>query len=319
MSANTINKNRRYRLIIGDYQKDEAFEVTSHEMSFDISKTSDNKTSTNSARIEITNLNSEAENLVNTDYAYVQLDVGFGDDSDLKTIYIGQAVNVVTRKSNADVVTQMVCGTGYTELNHTSLSKVIPENTTVKEAFELIIRDIPNVDRGVFNGVNINSKITKGYTTNGTVKEVLDKLSDAYKLEWRINDNTFFANDVGKGDTDKYLSAYVVNETTGLIDEPYRTSGDGRKGTADETKTKGVQFQMLINPNLTVGNIVKLESQRIEGWFKVDEIRYHGSYRGNDWVQDVLCSYIEQVLDENKPTTVAATPTPLSPLIARRV
>jgi hypothetical protein len=297
-NTNTINKNRRYKLTIGDYSKNEAFELETHQVTFDINKTSDNKTSSNSASIEITNLDSEIENLINTDYVYVRLDVGYEDDVDLKTVYVGQAVSVITKKAGADIVTQVVCGTGYTELNHSSLSKVIPENTTVKEAFELITKEIPNVSRGVFNGVNINSKITKGYTTNGTVKEILDKLSDTYNLEWRLNDNVLFINDVGKGSTDRYETAYVVNERTGLIGEPYKTSGDGRKGVEDETKTKGIQFSMLLNPNVTAGDVVKVESDRIEGWFKVDDIRYYGGYRSNEWYGDVACSYIEKVVNK---------------------
>jgi hypothetical protein len=53
---------------------------------------------------------------------------------------------------------------------------------------------------------------------------------------------------------------------------------------------------MLINPNVSAGEIIKLEDTEITGWYKVDSIRYSGSWRNGDWLQEVSCSAIEKVV-----------------------
>ena len=46
---------------------------------------------------------------------------------------------------------------------------------------------------------------------------------------------------------------------------------------------------MLLNPNIIPGTILKLEDDRLGGWYKVTEIRHYGSFRENDWYTDVYC------------------------------
>lgn len=288
------NKNRSVRLVIGDYKKNQALKIENNTINFRVSKSSDNKDSSNSASFEIINLSRKEENIIGTDYVYVRLEVGY--EGRYKTLYEGQAVQVTTRDEGTEVVTQVVCGTGYVELNHSVLSKTIPPNTTVKDAFDLLIKELPEISRGVYKGVNINSKLTKGYSANGTVKEILDKLATAYNVEWRINDNVFFVTDRDTSDT-SMSEAYVISAKTGMLGSPYVTSGDGTKGVKDKNKTKGVIFQSLINPNYTVGNAVKIEDERINGYFKVTDIDYSGSNRGSDFSQTVKCVYLEKVVD----------------------
>lgn len=288
------NKNRICRLTVGDYNNNQALVIDGLSITFRISKSSDNKDSNNSAVFEVINLSEKDENTIGTDFVYVKFEVGY--EGNYKTLYEGQAVQVVTRDEGTDTVTQIICGTGFVELNHNVMSKVIPENTTVKEAFELITKELPNISKGVYKGVNVNSNIVKGYSANGTVKEILDKLASAYNVEWRVNDNVFYVTDKDEPDT-TIDQAYVINRNSGLVGSPYRTSGDGRKTVKDETKTKGVIFTSLINPDYTVGNAVKIEDKRINGWFKVLDIDYTGGNRTQDFTQTVNCVYLEKVID----------------------
>jgi hypothetical protein len=63
-----LQRNRQYRLIVGDYNSGDALEITDLQVQFDISKSTDNKKRTNSASIEVTNLSFEHIKLLDTDY-----------------------------------------------------------------------------------------------------------------------------------------------------------------------------------------------------------------------------------------------------------
>lgn len=297
----TMQVNRRYRLLIGDYQNGNGLEITNLQITFDVSKSSDNSNNSNSASIEVYNLSKESLKILDTDYPAAYLYVGYGLDptKPLKLLFGGQVVNITTRKQGTDRITQLLLGTGYTELNHQLMSKVVPPGKTVKQVCEEVIKQFPNIQRGVFNGTNLNNTVSKGYSLSGTVKEVLDKISDTYKLEWRIDDDVLYINDKDRAETENFDTAYVITPETGLIEIPYYTSGDSRRTPKDKAKKNGVQFSMLINPEIIAGKIVKLEDTDITGWFKVDSIRYSGSWRAGNWTQDVYCSALEKVNNNN--------------------
>lgn len=293
----TIQINRQYRLLIGDYQTGNGLEITKLQLSFDVSKSSDNSNNSNSASIEIYNLSDNSLKVLETDYPAAFLYVGYS--SVLKLLFGGQVVSMTTRKQGADRVTQLILGTGYTELNHSLISKVVPPGKTVRQVCDEIVKQFPNVQRGVFNGTNLNNTVSKGYSLSGTVKEALDKLSDTYKLEWRIDDDVLYINDKDRADTENFAEAFVISPSTGLIEIPYYTSGDPRRTPKDKAKKNGVQFSMLINPEIIAGKIVQLVDTDITGWFKVDSLRYSGSWRSGNWTQDIYCSAIEKVNNNN--------------------
>lgn len=292
----TIQANRKYRLIIGDYQTGDGLEITDLQVSFDVSKSSDNSNHSNSASIEIYNLSDNSLKVLQTDYPAAVFEVGYGSIANgLKVLFAGQVTNVSTRKSGTDRVTQILLGSGYTELNHSTLSKVVPAGRTVKDVCDELLKSFPNVSRGVFNGTNLNNVVSKGYPISGTLKESLDKLSDTYSLEWRLDGDVLYINDKDRAENENFAEAYIISPSSGLIEIPYYVSGDIKKSTNDKTKKQGVQFTMLINPSVYAGMIIKLEDTEITGWFKVDSVRYSGQWRNGSWIQDVRCSAIEKV------------------------
>jgi len=289
----TMQYDRSYSLIIGDYNTNEAVEIDDLQISFDVSKTSDNSKSGNSASIEVTNLSRERAKLLETDYPAAVFSVGFGGNN--KLLFAGQVVNVSIRKSGTERITQLLLGSGYTELNHEIISKVVPAGKTVKEVAAEITKAIPNISRTSFNGTNLNNVVLKGYPISGTAKEALDGLCNTYNLEWRIDADVIYINDKDRAENENFNSALVISPDSGLIEIPYYVSGDVTRTKLDSVKKQGVQFTMLINPEVYAGQIIKLEDTEIEGWFKVDSVRYSGSWRNGSWIQDVRCSAIEKV------------------------
>lgn len=285
--------NRNYRLFLGDFKNGDGIEISDLQVSFDVSKSSDNSARSNSASIEITNLSEESLKILDTDYPAASFELGY--DGEYKLLFAGQVTYHTTRKQGTDRITQILMGAGYTELNHNTISKIVPAGRTVKDVCDELVKSFPNISRTVYNGTNFNNPVIKGYPLSGTLKEALDKLSDTYNIEWRLDDSVLYFNDKDRAESENFNSAFIISPDSGLIEIPYRASGDIKRTLNDPVKKQGVQFTMLINPSVYPGQIIKLEDTEIEGWFKVDSVRYSGSFRNGFFNQDVYCSSIEKV------------------------
>lgn len=289
--------NRQYRLRVGDGIEGQGLDITDLQVTFDISKTSSNTDKTNSASIEIYNLSEDSLKVLDVDYPAAVFECGYRDLG-IKRLFAGQVVNVTTRKSGTDRITQIQMGDSYVELNHQIMSSLVAPGRTVQDVAEDIRKAIPGVSRGVYNGTNLSNPIIYGYPLQGTPKDMLNELSRKYFLEWQIDDGVLYVHDNDRANTENFEQAYVVSRYTGLIENAYRVSGDIRRSEQDEAKKQSVQWKMLLNPDIVPGSIVKLEDTLITGWMKVTDIRHTGDYRGTNWYTEVKAEAIEKVRKE---------------------
>lgn len=290
-----IQRNRQYELRVGDARSGDGLLINNLQCTFDISKTSDNKAKTNSAAIEITNLSDESLKVLDTDYPAAYFSAGYVEIG-MKLLFSGQVTQISTRKSGTDRITQIVMGSAYTDLNHDVLSQLVAPGKTVQDVADDIRKAIPGVSRGVYNGTNLTNPVIYGYPLMGTPKEMLNELSDKYQVEWQIEDDILYVHDIGRGNRENFDTAYVISKYTGLIDNAYRVSGDRRRSKKDENKKQGVQFKVLLNPDLQAGDIVKLEDTFISGWYKISDIRHYGGFRETAWFSEVRATAIEKVV-----------------------
>lgn len=290
-----IQKNRQYKLAIGDYQSGNGLLIDKLQVTFDISKSTNNKNRTNSASIEVYNLSEESLKVLDTDYPVAVFEAGYLDTGGPQRIFAGQVTNVSTRKSGTDIVTQIQMGSGYTALNHDTLSDVVPPGNSVKDAAEKLRKAI-GADRGVYNGTNLNNEIIYGYPLSGTPKEMLDELAEKYQLDWQLDDGVLYVHDSDRAATEQFQQAYVISPFTGLIERPYRVSGDRRRSKKDKVKKPGVQMKILLNPDIKAGDIIQIEEGLLKGWYKVDSIRHSGSWRGDNWTTEIKGSSLEKVI-----------------------
>jgi len=292
-----IQRDRQYELIIGDFQTGEGLQVTDLQVTFDISKSTDNKKKTNSAAIEVYNLSTEHIKLLDTDYPAAVFSAGYLDTGGTKRLFSGQVTHVTTRKSGTDRVTQITLGSGYVELNQQVLSEFVPEGQPPKAAAERLIRAI-GADRGVFNGTNLNNPLIYGYPLSGTPKEMLNELCEKYACNWQLDDNVVYIHDNDRANTENFQQAYVISKYTGLIETPYRVSGDRQRSTKDKVKKPGIQMKILLNPDIRAGDIIYLEDTLITGWLKVESLRHTGGWRSPTWYTEIKATSLEKVIQQ---------------------
>ena len=287
-------RNRQYDLLIGDYKTASGLEINNLQITFDISKSNNNKSKTNSAAIEIYNLSDDQLKILDVDYPIATFAAGYKDTGGPKSLFVGKINNVTTRKSGTDRVTQIQLGSGYTELNHEVLSDLVPPGQNVQDAIEKL-RIAIGADRGVYNGTNLNNELIYGYPLSGTPKEMLDELCEKNNLNWQLDGNVLYVNNNDRANTENFNQAYVISEYTGLIEIPYRVSGDNRRSAKDKVKKPGIQFKILLNPEIIAGSIIRLEDTLITGWYKVESLRHTGGWRSPGWHTEIKATAIEKV------------------------
>lgn len=281
-------KNRAYSLIVGDIGTGNGFEVTNLQLSFDVNKTSSAKDRTNSATIEITNLSEEKRKFLEQDYIAAVFSAGYHDTT-IKRLFSGQVTKATSRKNGTDIVTQISMGAEYTDLNHKTLSKFVAPGKTYKDVIEELRKELPGVSKTVYNGVNLNNPVIDGYPLSGSARQMLDEISESQQIEYHIDDGVLYANDMSGTSTDNFNTAYLISKETGLIELPYAVSGDPTRGKKDPVKKAGVQFKILLNPEIVCGSIVQLVDETFGGYYKVTSTRTYGQFRGNDWYTDLRC------------------------------
>ncbi|PKA72863.1 hypothetical protein ATI02_5964 [Pseudomonas baetica] len=285
-------RERTYSLVVGDYQTGNGLLIETLQMAFDVSKVADNKNNNgNSASIEIYNLNPSQIALLDTQFIDATLSVGYRDIGN-RVLVSGNVMEVVTRKSGDDYVTQLTMGEGYSDLNHNKLKGVVSPGSTVADVIEAIRKEMPSVARGSVTGTNLNNPVVSGWRLSGTPREALKKLCEANQLEYNITGNVLNTTDVNGVFTKDTVNCPVLNEVTGLIETPFHILQQAGKSKKDKRRRKGMQFKALLNPMILPGAIVKLESPVITGFYRVNAARFSGDFRGNDWTVECTCSEI---------------------------
>lgn len=298
-----IQKDRVYELTLGDTKSgdavvitnvarpeyDPAVRVETLQVTFDITKSSDNKRGRNSASIEVYNLSQDSIRKLESEYLVCTFKAGYKDTGPLVVVQ-GNVVETRTTKKGVDYITQILMGEGYTELNHTKLKSLVAPGKTVEDVIEEIRKQMPGVVRGSIMGTNLNSAIMYGYPLTGTPAQMLNQVCEANRLEWHVTGGVLNVSDENGLLSKNQSLAPIVSEETGLIDVPFFTSAEGRKLPKDKKRRRGVQFTALLNAEYNPGYIVSIQSKLINGIYRINTSRFYGDFRGRDWYVECFCS-----------------------------
>lgn len=288
-----IQKDRVYELTIGDTTNGTGFVVESSlQIRFQINKSSDNKRGHNNATIEVYNLSPEHIRALESEYLYCKFSAGYRDTGPLVLVE-GNVVESSTVKRGTEFVTQITMGEGYNDLNHVKLKQMVAPGKTNLEVIEEIRSKCPSIARGAYTGEQLNKTTMFGYPLVGTPLQMLQDVCEANRMEFNVSGGVLNISDENGLLTKNQVLAPVVSELTGLIDVPFYTSPEGRKLKGDKKKRRGVQFKALLNSTYNPGYIVKIESDFITGFYRINTARFTGDFRGNDWYVECFCGTIE--------------------------
>lgn len=289
---------RDYELVIANAKTGEAVVITPPlQIEFDIQKFIDNRKKINEGTIKVYNLTKETRALFESHkYPQVRLSCGYQGTEERGLIFFGQAVSVTTDLSGGDIVTTFVVGESFIQLHNIIEPLTIPAGKTVGDVVKAVVSQMQHVVVDKLHGENVKKKLLSAYPIEGTPKQVLDNLASTYRIQWRCDKNSLSTRDDGGSYQTPEMTVLQLDSSSGLIGIPAYMDKTVGKADNDGTGLQGTSFNALLNPNLTVGNLVSLSSSTttVNGIYQVRHVKYKGNFRGTDWYMYAECDEIKK-------------------------
>ena len=268
------------------------YSTSNLRVTFSVRKTV--KSSANTAEINIYNLAPTTRGNIETEGESVSLVAGYNEIRG--QIYLGDIDKITHAKDGADIITELSCGDGLKAIKNSRLSKTYMPKMPKINLFEDILASMEGVAKGAWNiftesdnvtqeefertgktkWKRLSDKFSGAFSVNGYSKKIMDEVCAANNLEWFIDNGVLNITDKGVPFTEKY----IISPTSGLIGSPEKTKD-------------GVKFQSLLIPSLTVGGLVEIQSQFVNGDFRIEELNMSGDNYGGDYNCDCTCKALK--------------------------
>lgn len=249
--------NRRGNLRVGDTE----FPT---RINFKVEKTAEGRTA-NKCSVQIYNLAPASKALIEEKAAPMQILAGY--EEGVETIFLGDIATAITERRGADLVTVVEGGDGQNAISDATLQFTFKGEVTVARLIDEVKASL-GVVTGSIKGLQAQS-FKKGFTWSSKASELLDQLVKGQGLQWSIRDGALQITPEGE---DTGEEAVLLSPSTGLIGTPGKTEN-------------GFTAKALLNGQIQVGRLVKLESKEITGtgFFKVVKATHEGDTKEGPW------------------------------------
>lgn len=236
---------------------------------------------TSPTEISLYNLSPGTRSALDKPEAQVVLKAGWSNVG-LLSMFRGSLMAVVSSRDGADIVTKLLCIAAMGAINRTNISQTFGAGFPLSKMLADIAKKFPGVavDERLIVVKDV-SMGNQGYSTAGSAKDALDKLSRVHGFSWWISDGLFHALD-----DDKIFKegSIVISASNGFLRgaEPMLT-------TPFQVK-RGVTIESLLNPFVTPGGSVSLTTKinpSLNGLYKVHELTHNGDTHADDWTTNI--------------------------------
>lgn len=293
---------RSYKLVIGKKGQKEGIVIEPPmRIEFDIEKDSESKPNENI--IKIYNLSPITRQTIEQPDMRCVLYAGYEQDANM-LLCSGDIATAYSYHDNADWVTELYVLDGLIEIRDTAISVGYQGGVSSTQ----IVNDIAHKMGVTLVGADsLKSRLwANGFSFYGAARTALDKVVAGTGLEWSIqNGELQIVN--RKGVTKR--AGYVLAKDSGLIGFPERTREAARSKKQDTPNKKqeekfsfdrqardGWNVKSLLLPMVNPCDKIKLESQTITNWFRVEKIKHSGDSHSGDWQSEL------HLIDLNAPT-----------------
>ena len=285
---------RTAKLIIGTEDNEALSFGDDFRMSFDVQK---NRTSLpNIGVFQLWNLSEDTRNkladVINGNLERLQKKetplplifyAGYADGDGLVLLFNGYITRSISLVQPPEIITRIECGDGALPLSNntiaTSFAAGIDSNTIIKN----IAANMGLAISGASNYLDSKMTFAHGEAFTGLSKKFMDKITKAAGLDWHVNDNQIVL--IKKNQSTKQ-TAVLVSAETGMIKSPEKTD----TAVATQTQTlsqQGWSFTTLLEPDITPGRKVQIDSKVVKGDFIVGSVDHKGDNWQGDWSTSV--------------------------------
>lgn len=254
-----------------------------------------NTESSNTGKLQISNLNDSHKAMLREDKCVVEIKAGYSDT--LGTIFLGGVANPseVLSKADRTIEVELVDGlSNYDSIGTMSMNGVVTGDTILNE-----IKNSMGIESAIITDRALEmlktAKYGNGYCQVGKMKAALQSLMNKAGLSYTLQNGILQVFYPGEAIT---TQAYILSAETGLISIPKKISitqssssktGNGKvsslnSATSEENNgTPGYEVEYLINGAIGINDLVQVESKNLNGIFRVIKQSYEGDNYNGDW------------------------------------
>lgn len=292
-----MNYLRQYSILAG-IPGGEGFEITSVGVSrplhinFSLEKA--DTQSSNSGRLQISNLNNEHKAILSEAGCVVELKAGYSDT--LGTIFLGGVANPSEVMDGADrtLEIELVDGlSNYGSIGTMSLNGAVDGTSILNEIQGMMgIESIVVTENAA--AMLSTAKYANGYCFVGKNKAALQSLCRKAGLTYSLQHGVLQVYCPGEAIT---TQAYKISYDTGLISVPRKITvtqtstakaGNGKVSALSEegmgNGIPGYEIEYLINGAIGINDLVQVESKTANGVFRVRKQSFTGDNYSGDWI-----------------------------------
>lgn len=282
--------DRVFRLLVGKAGQT-GVEITQPlRITFEIEKTTSEQP--NPHKIRVYNLAAATRRAIEEPDLRCVLYAGYAEEHGPILMAAGAITFAYTAYDGPDVFTELEVRDGYVEIRDTAVSlgygpgaraSVIVREIARQMGLPLILED-DAPDR----------TWAHGFSFFGPARQALHKVVAGTGLEWSIQNQQLQV--IARGGTTR-RQAVVLAADSGLLGYPERTregarekakvkdrdTGEIRQIVSAQQQREGWRVSSLLLPSINAGDLVKLESRSVQGFYRADGVRHVGDSAGGDW------------------------------------
>jgi hypothetical protein len=294
--------NRVYRLLVGRAGRT-GIEVTHPlRITFDVEKNAAEEPNVHTIRIF--NLQPDRRREFEENDLRVRLYAGYAEEDGALLMAAGTVVDAFSFFDGPDVVTELRVADGYAEIRDTAVSLGYAEGV-VSSA---ILRELAGqMGLPLLLGEDVPERSwANGFSFYGPARAALHKVVAGTGAEWSIQ-NQELQVVAKRGVTRR--QAFVLAADSGLVGYPERTSENAREKAKVKDLTTGNDARLvsarqqrqgwrvtsLLLPTINPGDLVKMESRTVTGFWRAESVHHQGDSDGGDWQTEL------QLVDRNAP------------------
>lgn len=207
----------------------------------------------------------------------VRLVAGYEGQADL--VYAGDLVETSSLRDGADWATTVSCSDGARAWRANERASY-RNGANVATVVESLAKSMGLAVAPGSLAVLAGSQVRGSLVQVGQAARSMQTLLEPLGLSWSIQDGALQLIQLNGTTTEE---AVLLSPETGLVGSPEKM---GSRGTA--SKRDKVRATSLLQGTLRPGRQVKLQSEQLSGYFRVNEVLHKGDSHGDEWYSETI-------------------------------
>lgn len=252
------------------------------------------ESSLNTSFIEIYNLSDDTVNFINQLAglgAVCKFSAGYADRQEL--LLLANLEAMYDEFEGTDRVTRLEFSEGGTIVIDSLFSKYYQRGTPIDSIVNDLIDGL-NLTKGRID--RVGKVLQKNIYLQGKTWDQIRIIAEEVGFKVSIQDMAVNFVSTNKNVIENMRVGREINRFTGLVGEPkavFDNSGKSKRNVVASLQStfteaaSGVEIKVLLDGQLRVGSLFRLNTEKISGEYRVTKVVHSGSFEGNDWYTKV--------------------------------